>query len=81
MKEPRFRFEVNPNNIGSIFDTERKESYMRKMSIATMYETGSNKPFYTIKITNALNLHEELSKKEPHKRTKAELVEIIKKYL
>ena len=75
----RYTSDATPTGIGSIYDNERKETYLRKMSIATVFSDKNG--LYRDKITNALNLHEELSKKEPHKRTKAELIEIIKKYL
>ena len=57
----RYTSDATPTGIGSIYDNERKETYLRTTSIATVF--SDKKGFYRDKITKALNLHEELSKK------------------
>lgn len=75
----RYIYKNHPKikELNEIFDTERKPAFMQSMSIVSLHL--DKKDLQAKKITNGLNLLEELSNK-PSGKTKKELLEIIKKY-
>lgn len=71
--------ENSKNGIVTIIDS--KPEHRWDSEIVTVFNLDLKKNKKSDMILNALNLREELSKKQPQKRTKSELVEIINKYL
>lgn len=76
------RYQLKPMNekesIFIIIDTKPKAQWDNE--IATVYNIKNSKVKRVELVHKGLNLRDELGKK-PEKKTKAELVEIIKKYL
>ena len=60
-----------------VFDTERKETYLRNTDLFGIH--NDKKALLAKTTTNSLNLHHELSN-NPQRKTKQQLLEIIKKY-